>query len=271
MSESRGVTGVEIFTAALFAGSNLVILIAGGVLGVALWNFSWLPTICWGGGFVAYLAKVVGTTQDRAFIAQLNKEHAELFSDRQDPRVLAAGADLSGKYLEGYKRVKLLSEGLTSQIKQLPEGPGKDAFLEFLPKVQGVTSEVHQLALQMQKTEKTVSGGAAERLQKEIQDLEAQVAASSDPEVRSQLGLAVQKKKEAVAHYENAGSGIARIGSQIEAIAAALQEAQARVVALGGNLQDPVRIAPAREAVEDISREVKYLTQTVEETTRLLQ
>jgi chromosome segregation ATPase len=166
--------------------------------------------------------------------------------------------------------VKQLKDELVASIKQLPEGPGKDAFLEYVPTLDEVAPEVHRLATRVQNLERELGSANVQSLEKEITDLESRVAAASDLEAKAQLETALGKKRQARGHYATAREGIPRTQAQIEAIVSSLQEARARVAALGGRLADPAGLNQAQEAVFGISREVKYLSQAVEETVKLL-
>ncbi|MBI4863176.1 MAG: hypothetical protein HY815_23355 [Candidatus Riflebacteria bacterium] len=266
-------SNTALITSACFAGSNLAVLAAGGFLGFVLFYFSWmLPFLCWGATGVVYAGRVLALSQSPTFIDQVAREDAKLLpGSAPSAKVLEHfGGGLTGKYLASFNRVKELKSGLAGEIRALPEGPGKDAFLEFVPSLDDITTEVHKIASQLQKLDKQLAGGAVTNLEREIADLEAKVAASTDPGARQQLEAALSRKREAVGHYRKAGETAPRLEAQIEALAAALQEARARVAATKSALQSGTSIDPARQKVEDISRDVKYLSETVEETVKLL-
>jgi hypothetical protein len=221
-----------------------------------------------------YVGGVLATASDPEFIRKIAAEDASLplpgrFGPQQKALPSGAGA-LSGKYLDDYRRVEKLKEGLVGEIKSLPPGPGKDAFEEFVPRLDEVTQDVYQLVSRMAKVEKDLGSGLVQTLESEAKSLENKIAAATDPEEKRQLETALEKKREALGHYRRAGEGVGRIGAQVEAIASGLQEARARVAAIRSNPDQGLAISPAKQAVEGISREVKYLAEAVEETTRLM-
>ena len=263
-------------TSAAFTGGNLAVLVGGFlasmVVGILLGYLGVAALLMLGAGGM-YVAGVLRTASDPGFARRIAAEDASLpplpgrYGTAQ--RALPGGT-LSGKYLEEYRRVETLKNGLVSEIKALPPGPGREAFEEFVPRLDEVTREVHQLVGRMAKVEKDLGAGVVQSLETEASGIEAKLAATTDPEAKSQLQTALAKKREAITHYQRAGEGVSRIGAQVEAIASGLQEAKARVAALRSNPDQGVALTPARQAVEGISREVKYLAEAVEETTKLL-
>jgi hypothetical protein len=260
-------------TSACFTGANLGVLAGGVVLGFVLWSLPWVPTLVWLVTGAAYVSRVISTAANPLFIEAVAREDA-LLPPAPSRKVLeqlgSGGGGLSGKYLSGYDRVKELKEGLAREIMALPPGPGLDAFAEFVPRLDEVTTEVHRLVTRMAQVDRELAGGAVEVLEREVGELAAKVAGATDAEARASMEAALAKKNQALDHYRRARSGVARIEAQVEAIASGLQEARARISALAANPGGGIELTPAQRAVEGISRDVKYLAETVEETTKLL-
>jgi hypothetical protein len=271
MTDNGRPSVTALVTAACFAGPNLAVALAGGLVSMFLLQYSsmlsFVALVATGATFVG---RVLGTSRNPAFIARVAREDLAL-PQAPGARVIEAlgGAGLTGSRREEFNKVARLKDDLIGQIRRLPEGPAKVAFLEFVPRLDDVSAEVHRLVSSVQRIESELTAGAVETLEKEITGLEAWAGKAQDPEERAQFESAITKKREAITYYRQASDGLGRANARVEAIIAALQQARARVTAVEGRLIEPSEITEAKRAVEVVSQEVEYLSQAVEETNRL--
>ena len=257
---------VAVVTAALFRGRNLVALI----LVFVVCKVVGLGLVAAGiAGVAAYAVGIGQSTSDRMFLAEVEERRRPLMEGTSAQPQLTSAPGLSGKYRASLDRVRGLKETVERDVKALPTGPLTDQLADFLPQLSEVMPEVAKLLAKAQAAEAELTGPAHAALTKEVAEVDAKLTAATDPEVREQLGTALSRKQEALAHMESSRPALARIDAQVEAIASGLQEAHARLTALSADAES-LDASPARQAVEGISRDVKYLAQAVSDTEKLL-
>jgi len=269
VTDPRRPSNTALVTAACFTGGNLAVAFGGGILGLLLLTFSTgLSLLAFAATGLLFVGRVVSTSQNPAFIAQVAKEELSL-PQAPSAKVLESlgGVGLLGAQLEGFNRVKQLKSELSGQIQSLPECSAKQAFLEVLPRLDDVITEVHGQASSIQRVEKELASGVIERLESEVSTLERQVREGGVRDAQIEQSLA--GKKGALDNYRQAIAGLDRAKKRVDSIIAALDNAKARVTALEGRLIDPAGITEAQRAVEIVSQEVEYMSQAVEETHRL--
>lgn len=270
MKTSDQPPAAAVITAALFRGRNIVFLVLGFLIAHALGIGFGVSALV---GLGAFCAGIGMSTGDQKFLAEVQARRAPLLAPAGTRSALAPGAppppQLTGRYRQSFDRVQKLSTELQREIAALPTGPLTDSIEDFLPQISEVVPEVAKLLTKAQRAENEVSGGTRASLEQEIAQVEAKVAKATDPEVQHQLQTALTRKREALAHIGNSGAALERIDAQVEAIASGLQEARARLAALATETTS-LDASPARQAVEGVSRDVKFLAQAVRETEQFL-
>lgn len=269
MRTSERPPAAAVITAAIFRGRNIGLFLGGLILPMVI-GFGFFPSFAL--ACIAYVAGIAQSNGDQKFLDQVQERRAPLLAPAGARTAIAGAAApvaLTGRYRASFDRVQKLNGELQREVAALPKGPLTDSLDEFLPQLEHVVPEVAKLLEKAQRAESEASGGQRATLEKEIADVSAKLAASQDPEVKHQLETALARKREALGHMSGAGTALERIDAQVEAIASGLQEARARLAALAsetGSLDSN----PAREAVEGVSRDVKYLAQAVRDTEQLL-
>lgn len=263
---------MAVVTAAIFRGRNIALLLAGFL---APWLMGAGFTASASFGLVAFVAGIGMSAGEPRFLALVQaRRRLRLAPGPGAPGGLPRAATvapvlLTGRHRASFDRVSELAGELEREVAALPQGPLIESVQEFLPELSNVVPELAKLLTQAQRAESGSTGEARALLEKEVVEVEARLAAATDPEVEHQLSTAVARKREALGHLASAGSALVRIEAQVEAIASGLQEARARLAALAAETGS-LDAGPARQAVEGVSRDVKFLAQAVEETERLL-
>lgn len=265
---------VALATAACFAGKNVAIVLGGIGLGLGtliVTHKILLTLLVWAATMIPFLLGVRSTMTDPRFIARIAADDLPL-PTAPSGKVLSAmgGVGLTGAFRDGFDRIKKLKDGLAGDIKALPAGPGKEAFIEYVPRLEELVQEVHEICTKGQRLQKDRDSGGTQSLAAEVASLEKRLESTTDPTARTDLEQAVERKKQALGHLAGVTGRAEQIEARLEAIVAALQEARARVGALTTQIDDASGVESARRTVDDLSIDVKYLAESVEETTRLM-
>ena len=259
-----------VVTAAIFRGRNIALLLAG-FLAPKLIGIGFVASAV--AALIAYALGIAQSTGDQAFLEEVQARRAPLLAPAAGARGALSHAApppaLTGRYRASFDRVQKLNGELEREVAALPAGPVTDSVQELLPQLSAVVPEVARLLTQAQRAEAESTGGAKAALEQEVAEVSAKLARATDPEVQQQLETALKRKRDALGHMAGAGTALERIDAQVEAIASGLQEARARLAALATE-SGSLDASPAREAVDGVSRDVKFLAQAVRDTEQLL-
>jgi len=181
------------------------------------------------------------------------------------------GGGLTGEFLKGFETARRLNKSMVDDIKALPEGPGRAEFEALVPTLSEFLEEVHSLSRAGQKLELELSSGVRDNVERELGEVEARIAGVTDASILSELESIRDNKRSTLGHYDRSRGSLEKIKAQLLKIISSLEEARARVGALRASTSTDVQGASTvQKMIVGISNDVKYLSEGVEETQKLL-